>query len=147
MSIQCEDVFCSSFRRSSGLSFYADISDRVWLPVGLGEHLGSMDYEVVRIVVLIMGDVFRYSLATGGSSCPFCPVELHTQHLFLCPNCPFRDSLPEWNAIIRAGQISDWVSFVRLLLTGLLAWQTHTVFFQPVSKNRVSGFFGQDLGH
>jgi hypothetical protein len=114
--------------------------------MGLGDYLGSLEFEVARIVVLIMGDVFRYSLATGGSSCPFCPIELHVQHLFLCPNCPFRSSLPAWNDVIRAGEISDWATFVRLLFTGLFAWQTHTSFFLPISKDRISSFFGHDLG-
>ncbi len=146
LSIQCEDVFRSNFRRSSGLNFYIDLSENAWLPSEFGEHLGSLDYEIARIIVLIMGDVFRYSLAAGGSSCPFCPVELHVQHLFVCPNCPFNSALPRWSSIIQAFRVCDWAQFVQMLLVGLSIWQANTNFFQPTCKDRVSTFLGRDIG-
>ncbi len=145
LSFQCDDVFRSSFRRSSGLNVYADVSENARLPAGFGDYLGTIEYEVARIIVLMMGDVFRFSLSTGSSSCPFCPIQLHLQHLFLCPNFPFRHELPLWSDVIQASQVSDWALFANLLLNGLFVWQAHTSFFLPVSKTRVSSFLGHDL--
>jgi hypothetical protein len=147
LSIQCEDVFRSSFRRSSGLHFYADLDTNVWIPVGFGEFLGTLDFEIARIVILFMGDVIRFSLAVGSSSCPFCPVQLHVQHLFRCPNCPFRDSLPTWSSFVQAFRVSDWASVVQIIMMGLFVWQNNTVFFRSTCKDRVSVFLGRDIGH
>jgi hypothetical protein len=147
LSIQCDDIFRSSFRRSSGLHFYADLNERVWLPVGFGEFLGSLDYEIARIVILFMGDVFRFSLAVSGSMCPFCPIQFHAQHLFCCPNCPFRDSLPPWSSFVQAFQISDWATVVQVIMLGFSVWQNHTSFFRTSCKDRVSIFLGRDIGH
>jgi hypothetical protein len=145
--IQHDDVFRSSFRRSSGLNFYADLSDDVRIPSGLfGEFLGTLEYEIARIVILFMGDVFRYSLSVGSSRCPFCPVELHAQHLFLCQNCPFHRDLPVWSLVIQSFRVCDWATFVHLILSGFYIWQTHTNFFRPISKDRVSAFLGHDIG-
>jgi hypothetical protein len=146
LAIQCDDSFRASFRRSSGLNFYADLSEDVRIPQGFGEYLGTLEYEVARIVVLILGDVFRFSLAVGSSRCPFCPVELHVQHLFLCPNCPFRTSLPSWVTIIDSFRAGDWALFIHLILSGLFIWQSRTSFFRPASKDRISAFFGRDVG-
>jgi hypothetical protein len=113
LSIQCEDLFRSSFRRSSGLNFYTDLSESAWLPTTFGEYLGVLDYEMARMIVLVMGDVFRFSLAAGSSLCPFCPVQLHFQHLFMCFICPFRGSFPSWPSVLQAFCVSDWALFVR----------------------------------
>jgi hypothetical protein len=146
LSIQCDDVFRSSFRRSSGLSFLADLSDDARIPGEFAEYVGGLEYEVARIVVLFMGDVFRFSLATAGSLCPFCPVQLHAQHLFLCPNCPFRGQLATWSAVIGAFRVCDWATFIRLILSAFYIWQSNTSFFRPISKDRVSRFLGHDIG-
>jgi hypothetical protein len=146
LSIQCDDVFRASFRRSSGLNFYVDLSENVRIPIEFGEFLGGLEYEVARIVVLFMGDVFRFSLAAGNSLCPFCPVQFHAQHLFLCPNCPFRAELSPWSSVLDAFRVSNWALFVHLILSGFYVWQTHTNFFRPVCRDRVSLFLGRDIG-
>jgi hypothetical protein len=146
LSIQCDDGFRASFRRSSGLNFYADLTANVRIPPEFGEYLGELDFEVARIMVLFMGDVFRYSLAAGGSSCPFCPVQLHAQHVFLCPNCPFRSELSSWANVLEAFRVCDWALFVKLVLSGLYVWAIRTNFFRPVCASRIGSFLGRDLG-
>jgi hypothetical protein len=147
LSIQCDDIFRASFRRSSGLHFYADLNENVWIPVGLGEFLGTLDYEIARIVILFLGDVFRFSLAVGSSLCPFCPVQFHVQHLFRCPNCPFSDSLPSWSSFVEAFRVNDWAAAVQVIITGLYIWQQRTNFFRQSCKDRISVFLGRDIGH
>jgi hypothetical protein len=59
--------FCTS---SSGLSFVVDLSENGTFPLQFGEFLGTLDYESARIVLLVIGDVFRFSMAATGSECP-----------------------------------------------------------------------------
>jgi hypothetical protein len=120
--IQRSDEFRVSFRRSSGLNFVVDLSENGMMPPQFGEYLGSLEYEQVRIVLLIMGDVFRFSMAATESGCPFCPIQLHTSHLFLCPNCPFRSSLPSWRDLLTAFHRTDWQTFVMLIFLCLQQW-------------------------
>jgi hypothetical protein len=70
--VQRQDEFRSTFRRSMGLSYVVDLFESAVFPLQFGEYLGTMNYEVARIVLLMIGDVFSFSLAaTVISSCPF----------------------------------------------------------------------------
>jgi hypothetical protein len=72
ITIQRSDEFRVSFRQSSGLSFWPDLSRNASMPLQFGEFLGSLEYEQARVVILFLGDVFRYSLSATSSVCPFC---------------------------------------------------------------------------
>jgi hypothetical protein len=140
--IQRDEEFRVSFRRSSGLSFVVDLSANGVFPLQFGEFLGTLDYETARMILLILGDVFRFSMAATGSACPFCPIQLHTTHLFLCPNCPFRNSVPSWQDLLSAFQRMDWSSFVTMVFLCLQQWMRGTNFFQSKMVERVNGFLG-----
>jgi hypothetical protein len=134
--------FKVSFRRSSGLSFVVDLSYNGTFPLQFGEFLGTLDYESARIVLLVLGDVFRFSMAATGSECPFCPIQLHRTHLFLCPNCPFRRELPSWQRFVCSFRAADWSSFITILFLCLQQWMSGTNFFQGKMIERVDGFLG-----
>jgi hypothetical protein len=140
--VQRSDEFRVSFRQSSGLSFWPDISDDAIMPLQFGEFLGGLEYEQARIVLLLLGDVFRFSLATTSSRCPFCPIELHTVHLFSCPNCPFRSSLPTWSSFIDALRSSQWALSISVLYLCLREWIRGSNFFQSKVRERVNAFLG-----
>ncbi len=131
------DEFFTSFRRSSGLSFLVDLNPSGLMPLQFGEFLGTLEYEEARIVLLFLGDVFRFSMAATSSRCPFCPVELHAVHLF---TCPFRQSLPTWQSALSSFHRSDWPGFVNLLFLCLQGWLLGTHFFQPRFAKRVSSY-------
>jgi hypothetical protein len=140
--IQRSDEFRVSFRRSSGLSFVVDLSETGMLPIQFGEFLGTLDYETARMVVLIVGDVFRFSMAVSGSECPFCPIQLHMSHLFLCPNCPFRNLIPSWQDLLTSFQRLEWGNFITILFLCLQQWMRGTTFFESKMVERVNGFLG-----
>jgi hypothetical protein len=141
--IQRVDEFrVSLFRQSSGLSFWPNISDDAIMPLQFGEFLGTLEYEQARIVLLFLGDVFRFSLAATSSRCPFCPIELHTIHLFSCPNCPFRNSLPSWSSFLQAIRSSQWALSISLLFLCLREWIRGSNFFQTKVRERVDAFLG-----
>jgi hypothetical protein len=58
ITIQRNDEFRVSFRQSSGLSFWPDISRDATMPLEFGEFLGNLEYEQARVVILFLGDVF-----------------------------------------------------------------------------------------
>jgi hypothetical protein len=59
ITIQRSDEFRVSFRQSSGLSFWPDMSRDATMPLQFGEFLGGLEYEQARIVILFLGDVIR----------------------------------------------------------------------------------------
>jgi hypothetical protein len=140
--IQRVDEFRVSFCQSSGLSFWPDISHDAIMPLQFGEFLGGLEYEQARIVLLCLGDVFRFSLAATSSRCPFCPIELHTVHLFSCTNCPFRNTLPQWSSFLDAIHLSQWALSISLLFSCLREWIRGSNFFQSKVCERVDAFFG-----
>ncbi len=140
--IQRSDELRVSFRRSSGLSFWPDISSDATMPLEFGEFLGGMEYEEARVVLLFLGDVFRFSLAATGSRCPFCPTELHVVHLFTCPNCPFRGMLPSWNSFLEAIHSVQWLGAITVIFTCLREWMRGSNFFSSKARERVDSFFG-----
>jgi hypothetical protein len=143
--VQRMDEFRVSFRQSSGLSFWPDISSDATMPLAFGEFLGTMEYEQARIVLLFVGDVFRYSLSATRSVCPFCPVELHAVHLFNCPNCPFQNELPSWSTFLNAIHSSHWLVAVSTLFLCLQRWFRGSNFFQAKLGERIDDFFRRDL--
>jgi hypothetical protein len=145
ITIQRSDEFRVSFRQSSGLSFWPDLSHDAMMPLEFGEFLGTLEYEQARVVLLFLGDVFRYSLSATGSSCPFCPVELHSVHLFSCPNCPFRDMLPSWPTFLEAVHTSQWAVVVSTLFYCLQQWIRGSNFFSTTLGDRVDSFFQRDF--
>ncbi len=139
--LQRRDEYRVSFRQSSGLSFWPDISQNATMPLAFGEFLGSLDYEQARIVLLFLGDVFRFSLAATGSRCPFCPIELHAVHLFLCPNCPFRSELPQWSTFLQFLHAAEWMMAVTTLFLCFRRWHRGSNFFQAKLGERLDAFF------
>jgi hypothetical protein len=134
------DEFRSSFRRSSGLNFLVDLDNSAMMPRQFGEFLGTLEMEEVRIILVFLGDTFRFSLAATGSRCPFCPIELHARHLFTCPNCPFRSELPRWQDFIDHFHGARWPSFIFLLFLCLQVWIRNSHFFDSKVGKRVSSF-------
>jgi hypothetical protein len=64
------DEFRMSFRRSSGLSFIVDLNRSAMMPRQFGEFLGTLELEEVRIILVVLGDTFRFSLVATSSRCP-----------------------------------------------------------------------------
>jgi hypothetical protein len=141
ITIQQSDEFRVSFRQSSGLSFWSDIASDATMPLQFGEFLGTMEYEQARVVMLFLGDVMRFSLAASGSACPFCPVELHSVHLFTCPNCPFRNELPSWSSFLNFLHTSQWSLAISTLYLCLQIWVRRSHFFQSKLADRIDSFF------
>jgi hypothetical protein len=137
------DDFRVLFRQSTGLSFLRDLSDDALMPLQFGEFLGTLDLEESRIVLTFLGDTFRFSLAATGSQCPFCPVQLHAQHLFTCPNCPFGSLLPSWNAFIEHFRQARWSPFVTMLFLCLQTWISGSHFFQSRVGKRVEDYLSR----
>jgi hypothetical protein len=140
--LQRVDEYRVSFRQSSGLSFWPDISENAIMPLQFGEYLANLEYEEARIVLLLLGDVFRFSLAATSSRCPFCPIELHTVHLFSCPNCPFRSSVPSWSSFLSAIHSSQWTLSISLLFLCMREWCRGSNFFQSKVRDRIDAFLG-----
>ncbi len=139
--IQLENRHFLEFARSTGLNFWTSLAEDAFLPQGFCNHFGSLDIESARVVLLFLGDVFRFSLGASGSVCPFCPSQLHASHLFLCPNTPFTSELPQWSVFINYFRSSDWQSFVLTLFLTLRIWATRTNFFSVNAKRNINRFF------
>ncbi len=138
---QRADEFRNSFRLSSGLNFFVDLSPDAVMPRQFGEFLGTLEFENARVVLICLGDVFRFSLAATNSRCPFCPIELHLFHLFRCPNSPFQVSLPSWSDFVQAFQVANWSGFILILFQCLLEWDRNSHFFHTRASKRIRSFF------
>ncbi len=121
------------------------VSGQIWqkthfLPREFGIFLGDYDLEIVRIVLVYLGDVFRFSLATARSVCPFCPIELHAPHLFTCPNFPAPTRLPSWENLLRSFRSGNWQSFMDTLFFCLSIWCDHTLFFHDRASANIKTY-------
>ncbi len=137
---QLDDAHFLNFARSTGLNFWTSLADDAFLPSGFGEALGTIEYESARIILLYLGDVFRFSLAASRSICPFCPVDLHASHLFLCPNAPFRQELPLWSSFLQSFRDGQWSIFIGFLFACFSVWAQRSNFFSESAKARFRDF-------
>jgi hypothetical protein len=136
-----EDSHLLAFRSSTGLSFWTSLADDAFLPQGFCAELGAYSLESVRIILLFLGDVFRFSLGAASSACPFCPIQLHAAHIFSCPNCPFRSQLPSWGTVSSLFREGKWQAFILLLFSTLRLWANRTSFFNGNAKRNIHDFF------
>jgi hypothetical protein len=145
MRFQLDDRRAVLFRNTEHLGFLHDLSTRDHFPREFGEFLGELPYEIVRIVLLCLGDVFRFSLSASSSSCPFCPINLHFRHLFECPNAPFTSQITSWGNMVHFFGNRDWSNFVHNLMLTLALWMSLSSFFNRRSCARVRAFLdGED---
>jgi hypothetical protein len=139
--IQLENRHFLEFARSTGLNFWTSLAEDAFLPQGFCTHIGTLDLESARVVLLFLGDVFRFSLSATRSECPFCPSQLHASHLFLCPNPPFASELPSWSALITHFKTQDWKSFITMIFFVLRVWAKRTNFFSENAKRNINRYF------
>ena len=140
MAVQLNEERSVSFHQSSGLSFLSGIIPSGIFPIGFQEFLGEVDYENARILIIFMGDLVRFSLSRVSSLCPFCPCELHSYHLFTCPNAPFRAQLPLWSDSVNFFLNESWSVFIRNIFLCLSVWMSSSNFFHARCCSYVSSF-------
>jgi hypothetical protein len=145
MGYQLADRRAVLFRGTQHLSFLHDLSSRDHFPRDFGAFLADLPFEIVRIILVCLGDVFRFSLGASSISCPFCPINLHFRHLFDCPNAPFRSHLISWGDLISFFESSDWSTFVFNLMSTLYLWMSLTSFFNRRSCDRVRAFLDGEV--
>ncbi len=142
LSYQANDNHLAVFSRSTGLNFWTSLAEDAFLPREFGIILGDYDLEIVRIVLIFLGDVIRFSLAATTSRCPFCPTELHAPHFFTCPNFPQRHLIPSWGSLLQAFRTRSWQSFLDILFSGLSIWCDYTVFFHERATSNIKSYRG-----
>jgi hypothetical protein len=142
--LQLDEAHFLEFAQSTGRNFWTSLADDAFLPRGFADALGSVDFESVRVVLLFMDDVVRFSMGASRTECPFCPTQLHASHFFLCPNAPFRQELPDWQLLINSFRGNQWKSFIFSLFICLRLWANRTNFFSSSAKERIRGFFERD---
>ncbi len=145
MRYQLNDRRSVMFRRTEHLGFLHDLSIHDHFPREFGEFLAGLPQEIVRIILLCLGDVFRFSLGVASPLCPFCPVNLHFRHLFECPNAPFSSQIVSWGNMVSFFTNLDWNMFVSNLMFTLSIWMSSTSFFNRRSCDRVSAFLRGDV--
>jgi hypothetical protein len=144
--IQLDEAHFLEFAQSTRRNFWSNLTEDAFLPRGFADALGSVHYESVRVIILFLGDVIRFSMGAASSECPFCPIQLHANHFFLCPNAPFRQELPDWQMFLQTFRDSQWRSFIFLLFVCLRVWRNSSNFFSVTAKMRIDDFFQSNGG-
>jgi hypothetical protein len=145
LNYQLEDRRAVLFRGTEHLSFLHDLTVNDHFPRQFGEFLCDLPQEIVRIILVCLGDVFRFSLGVSSPRCPFCPINLHFRHLFECPNAPFRSQLLRWGDMVQIFNDSRWGDFVSSLFLTLSLWMSLTSFFNRRSCDRVRSFLDGEV--
>ena len=140
MAVQLNEERSVSFHQSSGLNFLSGLIPNGIFPVGFQNFLSEINYESVRVLIIFLGDLVRFSFSRVSSVCPFCPLELHSYYLFNCPNAPFRNELPLWNDCIGYFENENWSEFIRSVFLCLSLWMMRTNFFHQRACDHVEAF-------
>jgi hypothetical protein len=142
---QLDDQRAVMFRGTEHHGFLHDLSVQHRFPRDFGQHLGELPFEIARIVMLCLGDVFRFSLGASSIACPFCPVNLHFRHLFSCPNAPFGPQLISWGEMVHIFSGRDWNTFILNMMLTLSLWMSFSSFFNRRSCDRVRAFLDGEV--
>lgn len=120
----------ASFRlrlQQSSSAFIFDFFSSGIVSPNFRKHLGSLQFEEARLIVLFMGNSLRWSIfRRPRRKCFFCDASLSSIHFFDCSYFPNpRRALP-WQVSLRDANSGTWQPFFGNVLTCLWDWMSAT---------------------
>jgi hypothetical protein len=115
------------------------------IPRSLGEVLGQLPFESVRLFILFLGNMTRFSYLrprAKNRKCPFCKVEMHSRHFFDCEQyAALGDEPVVWSDYVRMFLDQEWQLAVSSLVRRVLGWNRRTGIFRDGFRQEIYMIF------
>lgn len=104
-----------------GSSFTLDLFPEAVASPNFRRKMGEVDHEVARLILLFLGDMWRWSVLSTPTRRCTCGASLHSEHFFSCP-APDVKQRVEWRALLSMGRRGEWLEFTAELKECLQVW-------------------------
>jgi hypothetical protein len=126
--------------RDSSSRFMLDFFPNAVMPVEFALFLKNLPFESVRILLIFFSNQFQYTyLRSTNLVCPFCSMQMSSEHLFLCQHTP--PPYNDWSSLRSEFVARDyWKAVDRLFLT-LQRWASISGKFVVGFAEKVMEYF------
>jgi hypothetical protein len=111
------------------------------IPRSLGEVLGQLPFESVRLFILFLGNMTRFSYLrprVKDRKCPFCKQEMYSRHFFDCEQyAALGDEPIDWSDYVRMFLNQEWQMAVTSLVRRMLGWSRRTSIFRDGFRHEI----------
>lgn len=107
----------------SGSSFTLRIFPEAVASPNFRRSMGLISHEMARIVLLFLGDMWRWSVLQQPRRRCDCLASLHVEHFFDCP-VPSRQQTCTWERLMAMGRTGEWLDFFDVLRQCLVCWDS-----------------------
>jgi hypothetical protein len=126
---------------NSSSSFILDLFPSLTLPHEFGEHLTTIPFESVRIVLIFLANMVQFTyFRSMNQVCPFCALNLSSTHLFECQSIT-PSPICDWQSFVSEVQNEDFRLALDRLFLVLQRWSTLTNRFQPGFTAHIDEYF------
>ncbi len=126
---------------NSSSSFIIDLFPSLILPREFGEHLTTLPFESVRIVLIFLANLLQFTyFRSMNQVCPFCAFNLSSTHFFECQGIT-PNPVCDWPNFVSEIQNEDFRLALDRLFLVLQRWSTLTNRFQPGFMSHIDEYF------
>ncbi len=112
-------------------------------PRSFGEILGQLPFESVRVFILFLGNMTRFTyLRPKLKHCPFCPKKMYSQHFFDCEQyAALGDEPVSWSDFVQMFAQREWLSGITSVVRRMLGWSRRADIFRQGFQNEIDLIF------
>jgi hypothetical protein len=112
-------------------------------PRSFGEILGQLSFESVRVIILFLGNMTRFSyLRPRLKRCPFCPKKMYSQHFFDCEQyAALGDEPVSWSDFVQMFVRREWLDGISSVVRRLLGWSRRADIFRFGFRHEIDLIF------
>jgi hypothetical protein len=114
------------------------------IPHALGEILGELSFESVRVFIRFMANLTRFCSITypRNRPCPFCDQKMYTQHFFDCEQYNDLGDVPvSWEEYVGMFVRREWLDAISSTIRRLAGWSRRTNIFRENFHHRVDEYY------
>jgi hypothetical protein len=110
--------------RNSSANHLLSIFPTLSIPRALGDTLGDMPFETVRMFILFLANLTRFSyLRPVNTPCPFCSARMYASHFFECDQYNVLGDEPvSWSDLVNSFIQQEWLEGITSTFRRLLGW-------------------------
>jgi hypothetical protein len=129
--------------QSSSSNHFLTLFPTLSVPRAFGNILGELSFESVRLFILFLANMTRFSfLSPRNALCPFCNETLYTQHFFDCDQYrALGDERVSWNDFVEMLVRREWMDSIASSFRRLLGWSRRAEIFRDGFRHRVDEYF------
>jgi hypothetical protein len=136
--------------RSSSHHHMVDLFPTLSIPRAFGDILGQLPFESVRLFVLFIGNLTRFTymrrpnsrMARRNTLCPWCEEEMYARHFFDCEQYQaLGDEQLSWSDFVQLFIRNEWMEAVSSVIRRMVGWSRRSNIFRLGFRDQIDEIY------